>query len=450
MKNKKLSILLILSLAVHSGFSQIPSYIPKNGLVGWWPFNGNTNDSSGNQHHGTINSGNNGNITFSADRTGKSNSSVSFKSNPNWNQLGPYISIKNNKNLYFDSSYTINMWVKVSSNCEVGELLCKGPDNTSFFSRIQRLTGVGFGGSGSGIDYYYKVDTTKWFMLTFTRNNNNDSGNLFLDGTFITTGTVKKPIVNSYDLTIGATASGGTNGSYYPYQGKIDDIAIWNRVLNADEVKKLLSGCLRDEITSEPVNNSKLIGSVAKFEVTTKSGSSFEWQSNWNNMNWINIPNNSTYSGGTSSSLSVSNIGISNHKQQFRAIVTNGPCKDTSKVVEIIITDTCINTKSISVSDTLKFAVNLTGVAPPNNRNAMKVYPNPTNSAIVIDNGNFISMNNYTTKIENSIGQQVFSSNVNQQQFVVDVSTLGGKGTYTLSVWDASGKLLETKKIVLQ
>jgi gliding motility-associated-like protein len=237
---RKLLLIISCFLYLAGVQAQIPSYVPKNGLVGWWPFNGNTNDSSGNQHHGTINSGNNGNITFSADRTGKSNSSVSFKSNPNWNQLGPYISIKNNKNLYFDRSYTINMWIKVSSNCEVGELLGKGPDNTSFFSRIQRPNGVGFGGGGAGgIGYNYKVDTTKWVMLTFTRNNNNDSGNLFIDGKFITTGTVKKPIVNSYDLTIGAMASGGTNGSYYPYQGKIDDIAIWNRALDPCEIASL-------------------------------------------------------------------------------------------------------------------------------------------------------------------------------------------------------------------
>jgi len=237
---RKLLLIISCFLYLAGGSAQIPSYVPKNGLVGWWPFNGNTNDSSGNQHHGTINSGNNGNITFSADRTGKSNSSVSFKSNPNWNQLGPYISIKNNKNLYFDRSYTINMWIKVSSNCEVGELLGKGPDNTSFYSRIQRPNGVGFGGGGAGgIGYNYKVDTTKWVMLTFTRNNNNDSGNLFIDGKFITTGTVKKPIVNSYDLTIGAMASGGTNGSYYPYQGKIDDIAIWNRALDPCEIASL-------------------------------------------------------------------------------------------------------------------------------------------------------------------------------------------------------------------
>ena len=44
----------------------IPSYIPTNGLVGWWPFNGNANDESGNGNNGTVNG-----ATLTADRFGK-------------------------------------------------------------------------------------------------------------------------------------------------------------------------------------------------------------------------------------------------------------------------------------------------------------------------------------------------------------------------------------------
>jgi len=33
----------------------VPSYVPTNGLVGWWGFNGNAQDDSGNGNHGTIN-----------------------------------------------------------------------------------------------------------------------------------------------------------------------------------------------------------------------------------------------------------------------------------------------------------------------------------------------------------------------------------------------------------
>ncbi len=44
---------LLLSVVAAFGFTtvimaQVPNYVPTNGLVGWWPFNGNTNDESGN------------------------------------------------------------------------------------------------------------------------------------------------------------------------------------------------------------------------------------------------------------------------------------------------------------------------------------------------------------------------------------------------------------------
>jgi hypothetical protein len=34
--------------------SNIPSYVPSNGLVGYWPFNGNANDESGNGNDGVV------------------------------------------------------------------------------------------------------------------------------------------------------------------------------------------------------------------------------------------------------------------------------------------------------------------------------------------------------------------------------------------------------------
>ena len=37
------------SLVAHA---QVPDYVPTEGLVAWYPFNGNANDESGNGHHG--------------------------------------------------------------------------------------------------------------------------------------------------------------------------------------------------------------------------------------------------------------------------------------------------------------------------------------------------------------------------------------------------------------
>ena len=55
MKMKKLlmTAIAIFGLATIT-IAQVPSYVPTSGLVGWWPFNGNANDESGNGNNGSI------------------------------------------------------------------------------------------------------------------------------------------------------------------------------------------------------------------------------------------------------------------------------------------------------------------------------------------------------------------------------------------------------------
>jgi hypothetical protein len=58
---------------VSKSYAQIPPFIPSNGLVGYWGFNANTNDESGNNNHGTPT-----NVTLTTDRFGNSNSAYLF------------------------------------------------------------------------------------------------------------------------------------------------------------------------------------------------------------------------------------------------------------------------------------------------------------------------------------------------------------------------------------
>ena len=53
---KKIFFSLTISIFVISfGISQVlPSYVPIDGLVAYYPFNGNANDASGNGHDGTV------------------------------------------------------------------------------------------------------------------------------------------------------------------------------------------------------------------------------------------------------------------------------------------------------------------------------------------------------------------------------------------------------------
>jgi hypothetical protein len=75
---KHLLTLTLLALGLLAQ-AQIPSFVPTNGLVGWWPFNGNANDESGNGNHGTPGLG----VTLGSDRYGILNTAYDFNGNGN-------------------------------------------------------------------------------------------------------------------------------------------------------------------------------------------------------------------------------------------------------------------------------------------------------------------------------------------------------------------------------
>ena len=90
------------------------------------------------------------------------------------------------------------------------------------------------------------------------------------------------------------------------------------------------------------------------------------------------------------------------------------------------------------------------GLNPTNNSNTIKVFPNPANDHITIDYGNFVLMNGYQLKIENSLGQQVFQTNITQQNDYLSLSGWSGNGIYFVHIIDTQGNIVDIRKIVLQ
>ena len=421
--------------------AQVPSYVPTNGLVGYWPFNGNANDASGNGNNGT----NNG-ATLTADRFGNANKAYSFDGVDDFINAGQNITFSN---------YTISSWVllnttpdyyntvvsKISTNFQNYELRINDVANniTPAFVWGDNSSWLDIGGSTS-------FPIASWHQLVVSFNSNNIV-TLYVDGIAVSTSAASNySDILGFSTYFGArpNTQGIFNSSFY-LNGKLDDIGIWNRALTQQEITVLYNSCTGNEITTQPINSFNSVGANAQFSVNAVAGSAFQWQSNPANFGWQNVPNNSSYSGGTTNTLTVSNTSISNHNQPFRAIVNAGGCIDTSDVAQIIIGDTCLTT----VTDTL--VINATLSLPaPNNENTILIYPNPASDHITIDNGNYTSMAGYTIKIENNAGQQVFQSLINQAQFYVDLSTWSGNGLYFVHLIDAQGNTVTVRKIVLQ
>jgi hypothetical protein len=446
MKNLKCKVLaLCMGASVfmcEKAFSQVPSYVPTNGLVGWWPFNGNANDESGNGNNGTVNG-----ATLTTDRNGNSSKAYSFDG------INDFISMSNAP--FTNPPFTISGWINCNDfeyNPIIGLGELGATTSKRLFFQPDNNAGIGKPSIGTeGMNDIASIENVttigNWHHLVVVVNSYNVNSVLFyFDGVLLagnTTGGSNNPFpLNNAGFTVGKH----TGASYAAYSnGKIDDIGLWSRALTQQEITTLNYICNGNEITTQPANSLNTVGSNAQFSLNAAVGSTFQWQSNPLSLGWQNVNNNSTYSGVTSNTLTISNTTISNHIQPFRAIVNAGGCIDTSDVAQIIIGDTCLTT----VTDTLIINTTL-GLPAPNNENTILIYPNPASDHITIDNGNFAAMAGYTIKIENNAGQQVFQSLINQAQFYVDLSTWSGNGLYFVHLIDAQGNTVTVRKIVLQ
>lgn len=427
--------------------AQVPSYVPTNGLVGWWPFNGNANDESGNGNNGTVIGG-----QFQFDRFLNPNSAYYG------NGINSGIDISNLNNFPFgDQLRTISLWFKCELPYPGGDRHFFAYGDNTFGTRFSLYTT----GSLIGVEYCngavrssFQPDSM-WHQIIVRYNGSGSSGiQIFLDGQSTLT-SVFAPIsslntANSFVHTIGSLF----NSNFF--KGRLDDIGIWNRALTQQEISDLyvLQNCSND-LTISPILNTQNIGGNTSFTATTSdSNPSFTWQSDFG-QGFQTLNNFGNYLGVNTNTLTISNLQLANHNQPIRAISTSGNCIDTSNIATIQIADTCITNVTVydtlltTVTDTL--IINTTLSLPaPNNENTILIYPNPANDHITIDNGNFAAMAGYSIKIENNAGQQVFQSAINQAQFYVDLSTWTGNGLYFVHLIDPQNNTVTVRKIVLQ
>ncbi len=325
--------------------AQIPSYVPTNGLVGWWPFNGNANDESGNGNHGTVNG-----ATLAADRFGNAGKAYSFDGVNDW------ISVKDTLDYYdLTSNFTLSSWFNLVSmpvnsfGGPISLLICKrGPVYSDI---IGALGGYGIWEDGNnnviscqaspnaGRQNYPgssgNVLFSTWYNFTSTYDKSTNELSYYLNGQKVFNSTLAFNITNTpYELTIGAA---GNIPSYF-FNGRLDDIAIYNRALSAAEVQQLVLGaCAKPTFAAQPQNKSVAQGQTTTFAVQVDSASRYQWQMNLGlGAGWSNIPASALFSGDTTATLMVQGRSTIDGAQ-FRCIATS--CNsDTSNAATLTVT----------------------------------------------------------------------------------------------------------------
>jgi uncharacterized repeat protein (TIGR01451 family) len=246
-------LLLLITICISSvSFGQVPSYVPTNGLVGWWPFNGNANDESGNGNDGTVNG-----ATLTTDRFGNQNSAYAFDGT-NWIIVGT----DTIPNLSNEIEITFSVWIKKSDwnlGGSQGRIISyENLNNILYQGTALQLQNSGFNLSNSfqcdirngsnTVGAGYELDTSLiWHnaVMVFNGNfsNQNESLKLYVDGIqYPLSHFSQTPYPNLThgefcNLIFGNTSAGGL----YGFGGKIDDIGIWNRALTDCEIQNLYS-----------------------------------------------------------------------------------------------------------------------------------------------------------------------------------------------------------------
>lgn len=215
-----------------ASMAQVPNYVPTNGLVGWWPFNGNANDESGNGNNGTVNG-----ATLTIDRFGNASKAYNF------NGTSSFIQVPSTGQ-FASNSITINGWMKIQNIITGGiQFIVNGNQSSASWSIL--YNNLGFGDvinqncSGSSQNNFGQPPSAnQWINITYVITPSIIS--FYKNGT----------LVASQSNTAFSSSCGNNNlyfgydivGTPEYYSGSLDDIGIWDRALTQQEITDLYNG----------------------------------------------------------------------------------------------------------------------------------------------------------------------------------------------------------------
>ncbi|MEI7595493.1 MAG: LamG-like jellyroll fold domain-containing protein [Bacteroidota bacterium] len=261
-------------------FAQMPSYVPQNGLVGWWPFNSNANDESGNGNNGFING-----ASLTTDRNGLSNKAFVFNGLNNWIEFGNILDIST------QNAITISAWFKPSiifdylntytgldfGKKTLGNLTLRVNEASKFQCLYTEPSPPGVHREYAVSDVTYNVD--QWYHLVAIYKNGEVRLFVNSEEQFNTTsaGGMLNSIPSNAIFYVGKSFGDGNVEHFY--NGSLDDIGIWNRELNKREIDLLFNSLSEDVFQYNKMQSQiNIYPNPAKESITVVSYKSADFQ----------------------------------------------------------------------------------------------------------------------------------------------------------------------------
>ncbi|MDR6340687.1 gliding motility-associated-like protein [Filimonas zeae] len=228
---------LLVCLFIFSAAAVAQTVELQNGLIGYYPFNGNANDASGNNIHGTVSG-----AQLTTDRFGNANGAYRFNGSTSYIQL-PFSQLYNFKPT---DAYSLSVWIQHEAGSGPRAMIVKSPYAANFHNS-QWNYGIylsDFDQVHSGYHDNLPVKSTTsltagetcWYLVTSTYDNGR--WKLYINGKQESEDLSQaRKILQDGVSSIVFGRKGEANGDYY--KGKLDEVRIYNRALNKEEVAAL-------------------------------------------------------------------------------------------------------------------------------------------------------------------------------------------------------------------
>ena len=170
-----------------------------------------------------------------------------------------------------------------------------------------------------------------------------------------------------------------------------------------------------DSILNQPADIEVNTDSTAFFYVVNSDTSTYyQWQTDLG-AGWEDIIDGGQYAGSNNDTLFISDVTLANNNQNFRCIVGDVPCLDTTVIA---ILD--VNELQSELNQQIKSAI--------------KIYPNPASDQLFVETG---LEGNFEIEIFNVQGEKIFNQSANSN-IVIPINNFS-KGIYFLKVTNESG-----------
>jgi len=494
--------LLLFGLVTIVAHAQVPDYVPTEGLVDWWPLDGNATNLVG------VNDGEIEGCLPTENRFGEASKALFFDGQNDRVSLDTFFGGQQM------AAVSYSLWFNSNGSPDVQFLSGKEGFWRTIYIRLDPANDIRFGGTSQGV--YFGVSSDEqafslgtWYHLVVTFEDAVIT--LFLDGNQIAQGSSAANLLEYQFYAAGNSTATNYFGATHPvspglswfFSGKMDDFGLWNRALTECEIAALYAAESNTTVSVSAGADLSICSGDSIVLSASGGNSTYTW-SNGIEDGVAFVPDSSSYftvEGSLGACTSTDTVFVevlqptagmdtqvvcdsltwldgitytaSTNEPSFA--LTNAAGCDSLVTLDLTVNYTTYNTIDTTVVNvleyngeeyteggeylvyleneagcdsivTIKLTLEYVGVDDLETPDAWSVYPNPIESQLTISSANALEF--HLVQIFNALGQVIWSERVSAQ-VTIEVDAWP-RGMYVVDIQGEAVEARERMQIVLK